>query len=377
LDQAQSNRYFICRKVFVVSSLVLTLTETLRYRGAIGQWSWVLHRVTGLGVVLFLVLHVIDTSWAVFYPHLYEEAIAAYQSPLFTIGEFFLVACVVYHAYNGLRIAIFDLRPHLWRIQEKAAYAVIGLTVLTLIPVFVLMFAHVLDFYGSDEPILALDKVLKAQIPFAIGIVLAIVAAVIFSGIAGLIAGGETKPSGRGSKVERFWWSYMRLSGLLIVPLVFGHLAMMHIVQGVFDLTAANHTVVGTGLINESGTAVEFVQARWSLLGWKIYDIGLLALVVLHGFNGLRYVLTDYTMHNPLMRRAATYLTIIGAVVLLVVGAGALLGSIEQEAVERAREAQIELGLVAEGDAAEEIDRAAEDAETEEEDAEAEATEEG
>jgi hypothetical protein len=59
------------------------------------------------------------------------------------------------------------------------------------------------------------------------------------------------------------------------------------------------------------------------------------------------------------------------------VGAGALLGSIEQEAVERAREAQIELGLVAEGDAAEEIDRAAEDAETEEEDAEAEATEEG
>ena len=45
-----------------MTSLVLTLTETLRYRGAIGQWSWVLHRLTGLGVLFFLTLHVIDTT---------------------------------------------------------------------------------------------------------------------------------------------------------------------------------------------------------------------------------------------------------------------------------------------------------------------------
>lgn len=334
-----------------MSSLVLTVSETLRYRGAIGQWSWVLHRLTGLGVVLFLILHVIDTSWSVFYPRLYEEAIATYQSPLFTIGEFALVFAVVYHAYNGLRIAIFDMRPHLWRHQEKAAYAVVGLTIITLIPVFVLMFSHVSDFYGSDEPFLALDKVIAAQIPFAVGIAAAIVAAIILSGIAGAIAGTEHTPSGSGSKLERFWWSYMRVSGLLIVPLVFGHLALMHIIQGVFDITAASHTIVGTDLANQTGTAVEFVQARWGLLGWKLYDAGLLALVTIHGFNGLRYVLTDYTMENPLLRRASNYLTIIGAVVLLVVGTGALLGSIDQEAIEMAQEAQIELGIA--GEAAE------------------------
>ena len=61
-----------------MTSLVLTLTETMRYKGALGQWSWVLHRITGLGVVFFLVLHVIDTSWSVFYPQLYVEAIATY-----------------------------------------------------------------------------------------------------------------------------------------------------------------------------------------------------------------------------------------------------------------------------------------------------------
>ena len=58
-----------------MTSLVTTVTGTLRYRGQLGQWSWVLHRVSGLGTVLFLILHVIDTSWAAFYPEKYEQAI--------------------------------------------------------------------------------------------------------------------------------------------------------------------------------------------------------------------------------------------------------------------------------------------------------------
>src|SRR5262245_24187657 len=108
-----------------MASLLLTVRETLRYRGAVGQWSWVLHRISGLGVLLFLFLHVIDTSWAAFYPELYEHAIKIYQSPLFTLGEFGLTACVVYHAFNGLRIVVFDYRPDLWRYQERAAYMVL------------------------------------------------------------------------------------------------------------------------------------------------------------------------------------------------------------------------------------------------------------
>ena len=340
-----------------MSSLVVTLTETLRYRGAIGQWSWVLHRLTGLGVVLFLVLHVIDTSWSVFYPGLYEKAIAVYQTPLFTIGEFVLVACVIYHAYNGLRIAVFDFKPNWWRHQQNAAYAVIGLTVLTLIPTFVLMFAHVIDHYETDPSMLGLGTVIESQIPFAVGIAVAIVGAILASGLVGLITGNRdvTNSKGRGSRAERFWWSYMRVSGLLIVPLVFGHLAMMHIIQGVFEITAAGHTVVGTGIVNESGTAVEFVQARWSLLGWRLYDVGLLALVTIHGFNGLRYVLTDYTMDRPILRRASVYLTIIGAVTLLVTGGGALIGSIDQDAIKMACEARNNLGLEVSADCAAQI----------------------
>lgn len=335
-----------------MSSLVTTLTETLRYRGAIGQWSWLLHRISGLGVVVFLLIHVIDTSWAVFYPKLYEEAIAVYQTPLFTIGEFLLVACVVYHAYNGLRIIILDFKPRLWRYQQKAAVYVLLATAITLVPVFILMFGHVLDYYDSDPTLLGVGDVVNSLVPFVLGTVVAVIAAWVLSLLTGAIAGGDADPNKpkTGSNMERFWWSFMRISGLLILPLVFGHLAAMHVIQGVFDLSVQNADIIGTTVTNSSGTAVEFTGARWDelVLGikiWRVYDLGLLAFAVLHGANGLRYVLTDYTMSNKTLRRASVYVCVIGAVVLLLVGGGALIQSAESTAVTMALEAREELGL--------------------------------
>lgn len=334
-----------------MTTLVTTITETLRYRGNIGQWSWVLHRISGLGVVFFLVLHVIDTSWAVFYPDLYVHAIATYQSPLFTLGEFALIAAVVYHALNGLRIIIFDYRPKWWKHQAQAGLLVLGLTIMLLIPVFVGMFGHVLAFYNEpNRQTLGLVDVILSQLPFVAGIAGAAIVAVIASFLAGSLAPADaaSKSLKRGSGMERFWWSFMRISGILIVPLVFGHLAMMHVIQGVFDITAVGGAVVGTTTRNVSGTAVEFVAARWNFLFvgvaiWRLYDFALLALVVVHGFNGLRYVLTDYLMGSPLLRRAALYFCIIGGMVLLILGGLALVSTIDSAAIEIARESAARL----------------------------------
>ena len=334
-----------------MTTLVLTVRESLRYRGAIGQWSWLLHRLSGIGVVLFLVLHVIDTSWAVFYPALYEEAIKTYQSPLFTLGEFALVASVVYHALNGLRITYFDYRPALWRHQGRAAFAVLGASALILAPVFVLMFGHVLDFYRESPFVLPLGKVLLSQLPFVGGFALAGIAALLLSGLHTLVAGAGDTPTATNARNERFWWLYMRVSGLLMVPLVFGHLAMMHVVQGVFDISAAEHLAVGASAsqvgLNATGTAVEFVHDRWStLIGplaiWRLYDFALLALVVAHGFNGLRGVLWDY-LHRPILKRAALYLCLIGALALLALGGGALVIGIDQAAIDEAGRALCEI----------------------------------
>ncbi len=348
-----------------MASLVTTLTETLRYRGAIGQWSWILHRLSGLGVVFFLTLHVIDTSWAVFYPALYVEAIAIYQTPLFTLGEFGLVAAVVYHALNGMRIVVFDYRPEWWQHQARAAQLVLVGTVLLLIPVFLIMFGHVLRFYNESPETLGLAEVIRGQIPFALGIGAAAIAAVILAVLTQpLFADGSKRTSGarpKGSRLERFWWSFMRVSGIIIVPLVFGHLAMMHLIQGVFDLTLQNSAIVGTTAVNASGTSVEFVVDRWShlLFGsvaiWRIYDFALLLLVVVHGFNGLRFILTDYLSFNPILKRAAIYLCTIGAAILLGLGGGALVAAIPTDAIQVAEEAMDALfdgEAPAEGDAA-------------------------
>ncbi len=343
-----------------MTSLVLTVRETLRYRGAIGQWSWVLHRLTGVGVVLFLALHVIDTSWAVFYPDLYVKAIAAYQSPIFTLGEFGLVFAVVYHAFNGLRIIIFDYKPELWRYQSQAAIAVLIITLLVITPVFLGMAGHVVDFYITEQAI-AGDKIMDVvvfsileQLPFIAGFVAALAAAVVLAALFGMIRGDGSASRGKypqASPVERFWWAFMRVSGILIVPLVFGHLALMHVVQGVFDITAAQQ-VVGTlqdnGTIGVVPTAVEFVYHRWSytalgLYFWRVYDLFLLVLVVLHGFNGLRYVLTDYTSGNGFVRRISTALCTVIAAVLLAVGAASLLLPIEKDIINEAMAATAEI----------------------------------
>ena len=342
-----------------MTSLVLTVRETLRYRGAIGQWSWVLHRLTGVGVVLFLALHVIDTSWAVFYPDLYVKAIAAYQSPIFTLGEFGLVFAVVYHAFNGLRIILFDYKPQLWRHQSQAAVGVLVLTLLVLAPIFLGMLAHVIDFYVTEQAI-AGDKIMDVvvfsileQLPFIAGFVGALAAAIVLAALFSLVK-GEGASRGKypqASPIERFWWSFMRVSGFLIVPLVFGHLALMHVVQGVFDITAAQEvagTLASNGTIGVVPSAVEFVYHRWSYAAggvfiWRAYDLCLLVLVTLHGFNGLRYVLTDYTSFNDFARRTSVALCTVVAAVLLAVGAAALFVPLEKDVIHEAMAATAEI----------------------------------
>jgi succinate dehydrogenase / fumarate reductase cytochrome b subunit len=234
-----------------MTSLVLTITETLRYRGKIGQWAWALHRVSGFGTFVFLVMHVIDTSWATFYPELYAKAVAAYKTPLFTVGEFALVACVVYHALNGFRIALFDYRPQWWRRQADAAKLVLLGTLVLLVPAFFVMAGHVVNYYNERVSVfdLGLDKVVEATAPFAVGTVVVLGLGLAVSAGASLIPSlNAPKKRLKGSKMETFMWSFMRISGVLIIPLVFGHLAMMHVIQGVFDLTRVGHVPVFTNL---------------------------------------------------------------------------------------------------------------------------------
>lgn len=124
-----------------MSTLRVPLEGNLTYRGREGQWAYLLHRVTGLGTLLFLTVHILDTSTVYFFPSLYEHAIDLYRSTLFMLGEIALVFCVLYHGVNGLRVALFDLKPSWWTEsrQRVSFWYVLGLSILLWLPAAFLM----------------------------------------------------------------------------------------------------------------------------------------------------------------------------------------------------------------------------------------------
>ena len=108
--------------------------EYFTYRGKAGQWSWILHRLTGLGVFVFLLLHIIDTSMIGWGPDAYNAMVALYRTPVFRIGEVLLAGAVLYHALNGLRISIMDFWPSTMRAEKKLAYGVAAIFIAIYIP---------------------------------------------------------------------------------------------------------------------------------------------------------------------------------------------------------------------------------------------------
>lgn len=102
-------------------------TGTL-YRGREGMWSWVAHRVTGVLIFLFLLVHVLDTATVRVAPEVYDEVIGTYKNPVMGLGEAGLVAAVLFHAFNGLRVVLVDFWAQGPRHQKAMFWIVIVLT---------------------------------------------------------------------------------------------------------------------------------------------------------------------------------------------------------------------------------------------------------
>ena len=110
-----------------------TPTGTL-YRGREGMWTWVAHRVTGVLIFFFLFAHVLDTALVRVSPEAYNEVIATYKNPVVGLLEVGLVAAVLFHAFNGVRVVLIDFWSKGTRYQRQMSYAVIALWVLLMAP---------------------------------------------------------------------------------------------------------------------------------------------------------------------------------------------------------------------------------------------------
>jgi len=99
---------------------------------------------------------------------------------------------------------------------------------------------------------------------------------------------------------------FMRVSGIFLVVLVLGHLFIMNILDG------------GVQRINWA-----FVAGRWASPFWQVWDLLMLWLAMIHGSNGLRVIINDYTRRDAvrfwlkaLLYSAATITIALGTLVI-------------------------------------------------------------
>ncbi|WP_084658106.1 succinate dehydrogenase, cytochrome b556 subunit [Thermogemmatispora onikobensis] len=104
------------------------------YKGQSGMWSWLLHRVTGLAVLLFLLVHIVDIGLLSFGPDVYNEGIALFSTGIVRVISLGLIASVLYHAFNGVRIILIDFWPRGARYQGVMFAVVMILTILCFLP---------------------------------------------------------------------------------------------------------------------------------------------------------------------------------------------------------------------------------------------------
>jgi succinate dehydrogenase / fumarate reductase cytochrome b subunit len=98
------------------------MTEHEKYPNKLGFWGWLgggrwgierylytLHRITGLGILFYFLLHIFVTSSRVFGMDVWEKWMGFFGSPLFKIGEFLVYIAFAYHAINGIRLILIEL----------------------------------------------------------------------------------------------------------------------------------------------------------------------------------------------------------------------------------------------------------------------------
>jgi succinate dehydrogenase / fumarate reductase cytochrome b subunit len=76
------------------------------WKRSLGTWGFALNRVAGLGLVVYLFLHLIILSLLLRGPESWDTFIALAKSPAFLVLDIVLIAGIVGHGLNGLRVAL-------------------------------------------------------------------------------------------------------------------------------------------------------------------------------------------------------------------------------------------------------------------------------
>jgi succinate dehydrogenase / fumarate reductase cytochrome b subunit len=120
------------------------------YRGDLGMWSWVAHRITGVLTFFFLFAHVIDTALVRVSPQTYDAVIEVYKNPVVNLMELGLVGAVLFHALNGIRIMLVDFWEKGPRYQRLMLWTTLAVWVVVMVPGAYFMLERTMsDLFGG------------------------------------------------------------------------------------------------------------------------------------------------------------------------------------------------------------------------------------
>ncbi len=98
------------------------MLENKGHPNRLGLWGWLgggrwgaerylytLHRLTGLGILLYFLLHIFVTTSRAFGQASWERAMGTVTGPFFTLGEYLVFAAFAFHAVNGVRLFLIEL----------------------------------------------------------------------------------------------------------------------------------------------------------------------------------------------------------------------------------------------------------------------------
>jgi succinate dehydrogenase / fumarate reductase cytochrome b subunit len=121
-------------------AVIANLFRAVTYRGREGQIAWMLHRITGLGVFLFLALHIVDIFLMSFGPDAFEALMFIYHQAFFKLTIVFgLFPGLVYHGLNGIRVVSIDFWPSLGQKHALLVRVQLALFAIIYIPAAIAM----------------------------------------------------------------------------------------------------------------------------------------------------------------------------------------------------------------------------------------------
>lgn len=111
---------------------------------------------------------------------------------------------------------------------------------------------------------------------------------------------GKAAVRKKGPNLEKWGWVFMRVSGVLLIVLIFGHLFV--------------NLMVGDGI---SALDFAFVAGKFANPFWQVWDVLMLWLAFIHGTNGMRTIVNDYVTNARVRNILVTSLWVVAAFMIL------------------------------------------------------------